>query len=187
MKTKLMLSTLLLTFIMFFGCNTIKDEVLGLDPNPPDTLGFVSVTAAGVTLKYKVDDTYLHCILSANTSGWVSVGFNPSNMMLDADLIIGYVSGSAGFIRDDWGITNTSHSSDLSLGGTDNITLLSASESSDITELEFKIPLNSGDQYDQVLELDQTYPIILAHGNSDGFDSYHSAVGYFNITISEAG
>jgi len=186
MKTKLFISITMLIFITFFGCNTIKDEILELDPNPPDTLGFVSVTAAGVTLKYKVENTELHCIISANTTGWVSVGFNPSNMMLDANLIIGYVSGSAGFIRDDWGISNTSHNSDVSLGGTDNITLVSASENSGITELEFKIPLNSGDQYDQVLELNQSYPIILARGDSDDFDSYHSAVGYANITISEA-
>jgi len=183
MKTKLLLSILLFTIIILFGCNTIKDEVLGLDPTPPDTLGFASVTAAGVTLEYKVDDTFLHCILSANTSGWISVGFNPSNMMLDANFLIGYVSDSAGYMRDDWGISNTSHSSDQGLGGTDNITLISASESSGVTELEFKIPLNSGDEYDQVLELEQSYPIILARGNSDDFDSYHAAVGFANITI----
>ncbi|MDP8268575.1 MAG: hypothetical protein P9L97_07610 [Candidatus Tenebribacter davisii] len=53
-------------------------------------------------------------------------------------------------------------------------------------QAEIMIPLNSGDQYDQVLELDQTYPIILARGDYDDFDSYHSAVGYANITISEA-
>ena len=119
MKTKFYISITMLIFITIFGCNTIKDEILGLDPNPPDTLGFVSVTAVGVTLKYKVDDTFLHCILSANTTGWVSVGFNPSNMMLDANFIVGYVSGSAGFMRDDWGISNTTHSSDVSLGVTE--------------------------------------------------------------------
>ncbi len=187
MKTTLYILITMLIFIIIFGCNTIKDEILGLDPTPPDTLGFVSVSAAGVTLKYKVDDTFLHCILSANTNGWVSVGFNPSSMMLDANFIVGYVSGSAGYMRDDWGISNTTHSSDLSLGGTDNIMLISASESSGVTELEFKIPLNSGDQYDQVLELDQSYPIILAHGDSDDFDSYHTAVGYANINVSEDG
>ncbi|MDA3812630.1 MAG: DOMON domain-containing protein [Candidatus Cloacimonetes bacterium] len=187
MKTRLFISLAMLALIFFFGCNTINDEILGLDPTPPDTLGFVSVTAAGVTFKYKVDSADLHCILSANTSGWISVGFNPSSMMLDADLIIGYVSNGTGFMRDDWGISNTTHSSDISLGGTDNITFISSSESSDVTELEFKIPLNSGDQYDQVLEIDQSYPIVLARGSSDDFDSYHSAAGYANITISEDG
>ena len=187
MKTKLYIIFALLFLIIIFGCNTVDDEILGLDPNPPDTLGFVSVTVAGVTLKYKVDNTDLHCILSANTSGWISVGFNPSSMMMDANFIIGYVSGGTGSMRDDWGVSNITHSSDISLGGLDNISLISSSESSGATELEFKIPLNSGDQYDQILEFDQTYPIILAQGNSDDFDSYHSTVGYANITISEDG
>jgi len=183
MRTGIILSFLIVVLLIFFGCNTITDEILTPDPTLPDTLGFSSVIAAGVTLEYKVDDIFLHCILSANTSGWISVGFNPSNMMLDANLIIGYVSDSTGYLRDDWGITNTSHSSDVSLGGINNVTLISASESNGVTELEFKIPLNSGDQYDQILEIDQTYPIILAHGNSDDFDSYHSAVGFAIITI----
>ena len=139
MKTKLYIIFALLFLIIFFGCNTVDDEILGLDPNPPDTLGFVSVTAAGVTLKYKVDNTDLHCILSANTSGWISVGFNPSSMMMDANFIIGYVSGGTGSMRDDWGVSNTTHSSDISLGGLDNTLQISSSESSGTTELEFMI------------------------------------------------
>jgi hypothetical protein len=187
MKTKFLVYPALLVIIIFSGCDTVKDEIVGPGTTPPDTLGFVSVTSAGVTLKYKVDNTDLHCILSANTSGWIAVGFDPASMMQDANFIIGYVSSGSGFIRDDWGVSNTAHSSDISLGGTDDISLITASESGGLTELEFKIPLNSGDQYDSILELDQTYSILLARGNEDDYDSYHAAAGFSEITISEDG
>jgi DOMON domain len=187
MKVKIFILSFLFILIIFSGCETVKDEILGPEPTPPDTLGFVSVTSAGVTLKFKVVETDLHCILSTETSGWISVGFNPSSMMKDANFIIGYVSGGTGFMRDDWGISSTTHSSDVGLGGTEDIELIDASESSGVSELEFKIPLDSGDQFDRVLEIDQTYPIILARGDTDDFDSYHSDVGYANITLSEGG
>ncbi|MCF7793298.1 MAG: hypothetical protein K9N09_05920 [Candidatus Cloacimonetes bacterium] len=187
MKLKIVIILFLVGLIIFFGCDSVSDEIIGPNGGEPDTLGFVTASAAGITLKYKVDASDLHCILSANTNGWVAVGFDPTSMMQNANLIIGYVSGGNGNIRDDWGVGNTTHSSDISLGGTSDVTLISSSEVVGNTELEFKIPLNSGDQYDVALQLEQTYSIILAQGNDDDFDSYHSAAGYSEITISETG
>jgi len=146
-------------------------------------LGFVSVTAAGITLEYKVDGSDIHCILNANTSGWIAVGFDPSSMMKDANLIIGYVAGGTGFIRDDWGVSNTGHTSDLNLGGIDNVVFISASEVGGSTELEFKIPLDSGDDFDRILEVGQTYSVILAKGDNDDFDSYHTTAGFAEIIL----
>ncbi len=180
---------LILPLIFFISaCNTVSEEVLGVgNIDPPDSVGFYSTTAAGVTLQYRVDNDKLHCILSANTTGWVAVGFNPTNMMLDADFIIGYVQGSNAFVRDDWGTGTTTHASDTSLGGVDNVTVIGGSESNGITEIEFSIPLDSGDQYDQVLELEQTYTIILARGNTDDYSGYHTAADYSTISLQDDG
>jgi len=177
MKFKLLISNIVFILIIFFGCETVKDEILGPEPIPG------SAVSAGVTLNYVIDENDLHCTLRANTVGWIAVGFNPSSMMNEANFIIGYVENDNGFIRDDWGISNTTHSSDLVLGGSEDIILINAYESEGITELEFKIPLDSGDQYDQALEINQTYPIILAHGDDDDFDSYHTAAGLTEITL----
>ncbi|MDP8322166.1 MAG: DOMON domain-containing protein [Candidatus Stygibacter australis] len=187
MKFKILIFSLLVVMVFYSGCNRLSDEIMGPDEVIIDSLGFSEVSAAGVTFKYKVEDTDLHCILSGNTSGWLSVGINPSSQMKNGNFIMGYVSDGTGYMRDDWGISNTTHVSDISLNGEDNITMIAASESGGISELEFTIPLNSGDQYDQVLEIDQTYPVILARGNNDDFDSMHSATGYANITISTTG
>jgi DOMON domain len=186
-RYKIFMIPVLLFMLFYMGCNSINDEIMGPDEVIIDSLGFTEVSAAGVTFKYKVVETELHCILSANTSGWLSVGINPSSQMNNADFIIGYVNNGTGFMRDDWGVSNTAHVSDTSLNGEDNITLITAIESGGITTLAFSIPLNSGDQYDQVLELEQSYPIILARGNNDDYDSMHSAIGYASITISDTG
>jgi hypothetical protein len=177
---------LITLFIVLIGCgNSVYDETLATDDDNTDPEGFYTATANGITLKYKVDGTELHCVLSANTSGWVSVGFNPSNMMKDANFIIGYVENETAFIRDDWGVDVTSHQSDISLGGSENVTLLQGNETEGVTEIEFTIPLNSGDPYDQILQQGNSYPITLARGDADDFDQYHSAVGVTNITLPE--
>lgn len=178
------LLTFLIPLMFIFGCNTISDEVMGPDTTPPDSLGYQSVSASGITLEFKIEGEYLHCKLSASTSGWVAVGFNPTQQMKDANFIIGYVDAGNGAIRDDFGVSNTVHESDLSLGGNNNVTLLSSSETGETTRLEFLIQLDSGDSYDRVLEIGESYPLVFAKGNNDDFTSYHSAVGIANLDLS---
>lgn len=188
MKSAGILILLSALLICLASCNTVNDEVFGPGGvDPPDSSGFYSVTASGITLRYKIEDSSLHCQLSAPTSGWVAVGFNPSSMMLNANLIIGYVQENSAHIRDDWGISNTQHSADISLGGTSDVTLLGGSEASGISELEFLIPLNSGDQYDQIMIAGESYPIILAMGSADDFTSFHSAAAFASINLNEEG
>jgi len=177
---------ILITIFLCFGCNTVSEEVIGAGSiDPPDTTGFYSTSAAGVTLKYKVDNTDLHCIISSSSTGWVAVGFNPGSMMQNANYIIGYAQGNNAFIRDEWGTGTTTHEPDIDLGGTDNVALISGSEIAGETRIEFKIPLDSGDQYDQHLAINETYPIILARGGSDDFTSYHTEADYSTITLTE--
>ncbi|MCF7857740.1 MAG: hypothetical protein K9N07_00240 [Candidatus Cloacimonetes bacterium] len=187
MKLKILYGVLLMILIVLFSCETVFDEIFAPNVNEPDSLGFQTVSTAGITLKYKVSGSDLHCILSSNSSGWIGIGLDPVNIMEGANFLIGYCSDGTGYFRDDWGISPTTHTSDLSLGGSNDVTLLSASESGGVTVLEFKFPLNSGDQYDKTLLLEQTYPIILARGSNDDFTSMHSAAGYAEITVSETG
>jgi len=144
-----------------------------------------SVTAAGVTLEYRVlaDAATLEAKLTGQTTGWVAVGFNPTSVMQNANFIIGYVSGTNAQIRDDWGTSNTSHASDTSLGGTSNVSLTTGTESGGSTMLHFTIPLNSGDQYDRPLAVNQSYQIILARGTADNYTGMHSDANYAQISL----
>ncbi len=165
---------MILFSIGFALANGVKD--------PP----YSTVTAAGVTLNYLVtaDMQNLDCQLIASTTGWIAVGFAPSTGMQSANFIIGYHSGGS-FIRDDWGTSPSSHASDTSLGGTDNIISVSSSEEAGVTQLNFIIPLNSGDNFDRALVIGQTYDVLLARGfgGADNYTSGHAARGSAQITI----
>lgn len=148
-----------------------------------------SVTAAGVTFEFRVtqDELHLEGIMSAQTTGWVSVGFNPVFMMNEANIIIGYVDDGVGFIRDDWGTGPTSHDSDVSLGGTDDVTLVEAHQIDGVTTIHFIIPLDSGDQFDQPLSIGETYPVCIARGpnGANNFTTTHAAAAMAEITLVE--
>jgi hypothetical protein len=112
----------------------------------------------------------------APTDGWVAVGFDPTNRMENANIIIGYVSNDTAYIRDDFGTGFTSHAADTSaaLGGNSNVTDISGTETGGVTEITFTIPLNSGDSRDRVLVVGQVYSVILAYGTDDSFDAPHT-------------
>lgn len=129
-----------------------------------------------------VDDNAIFTV-TAPTNGWVSIGFEPSKMMKDADIIIGYVKDGELIIADHYGDKKTSHKPDVDLGGIDNVIPLESSETSDSTSIMFSIPLNSGDKFDKVLEKGKEYTVILAYGKKDDFKSWHKYKGKVKITL----
>jgi PKD repeat protein len=164
--------------------------------NGADTLakpGYIKVAAAykeitsqGITLKWMVDGANLKVIVSAPTLGWVSAGFNPSqDNHKDANIIIGYVKSGTVYIQDNFGTAAFVHASDVSLGGTDNVTDATGTESSGVTEIGFTIPLDSGDPYDRALTPGQSYKVILAYGpnGADNFTSQHLGATIVTIQI----
>ena len=146
---------------------------------------YSEITAQNIVLKWRVDGANLNIIISAPTTGWISVGFDPTNRMKDSNIIIGYVKNGQAVLRDDYGHAPVGHKSDESSRGTDNISNAEGSEQNNVTELRFTIPLNSGDRYDRVLVPGRTYKVNLAHGKKgqDNFNAYHAARTQVEITL----
>lgn len=166
---------LLVAIVLLSACDTVWDETFVPPSELPDEEGFYTTAVGDFVLKYKVmESQQLLCRLSANSDGWVAIGFAPSAQMKDANFITGYHAGIYGYIRDDFGVDNTSHAADVSLGGSSDVTLLSSSNSEGRTTLEFELPLASGDEYDRTMTVGSTYPVIFASGSADDFDSYHN-------------
>ena len=103
--------------------------------------------------------------------------------MEGADFIIGYVENGQGYLRDDYGSWLTSHDSDEKLGGTDNAELLDFGEDSTGTWLRFRIPLQSGDEYDHKFIPGETITVIFATSNKDGFSGMHQTRGSEDLTF----
>jgi hypothetical protein len=123
--------------------------------------------------------------LTAPTTGWVGVGFDPDSIMLGANFILGYVASGTPTLRDDYGWQTFSHRDDTLLGGTNDISSPGGSESGGSTTITFTIPLDSGDQYDKPLDPGTSYTILLARGpnGADNFTTQHEFMTTASITI----
>lgn len=140
--------------------------------------GEMTYTVEGFSFTWQQDPASTDSLIisvTAPTTGWVAVGFEPSSFMNGANLIIGYVESNTPSIRDDYGTGQVTHDSDVNLGGTSDIRTISGSQSSGETTISFKMPYNSQDQYDKVLQEGQNYTFIFAYGadEADDFTSAH--------------
>ncbi|MDR2549299.1 MAG: DOMON domain-containing protein [Desulfobulbus sp.] len=133
-----------------------------------------SLTAGQMSFAWSVAGDNLAVKLSAPTTGWVAVGFNPTDTMKDANIVIGYVKDGKVEISDDVGTQPTMHGQDVSRGGTDNVTVIGGSETGNTTTLEFSIPLKSGDPNDGVIDPKADTKVMLAYGpDRDSFKLKH--------------
>ncbi|HKL58715.1 MAG TPA: DOMON domain-containing protein [Sphaerochaeta sp.] len=121
--------------------------------------------------------------MSAPTTGWISLGFNPTKRMKDADYILAYVKDGKVYISDEYGTGNTSHSSDVSLGGQESAKATSFKEEAKKTTITFSLPLNSGDRYDTVFVEGETCKVLGAYGTSKNFSARHKKRDSIEITL----
>jgi len=122
------------------------------------------------------DEVYLWIGLVSPGVGWVAIAFEPESYAhYGANIIIGYVKNGQLFIGDHYGAEMTRHELDETLGGTNDILESAGTESEGKTTIEFKIPLDSGDQFDKVLEPNKSYNVFVAyHATADDLMSEHT-------------
>lgn len=127
-----------------------------------------------MNFSWNVNGDKLEVKLSAPTTGWVAIGFNPTSKMKGADIVIGYVKDGKVKIKDEYGTAATQHKSDTKVGGSDNVTVIGGSEENGVTTIEFAIPLNSGDDKDTVIDPAADTVVIVAYGSErDSFKVKH--------------
>ena len=145
------------------------------------------VSVEGFVLTTSVDGDELIIEMTAPTTGWLAVGFEPSMAMKDADMIIGYVADGEVFLSDDWGDGPTSHKPDTDLGGSDDVTIISGSEENGLTTITFSRPLVTGDGYDRDITPGGNSKVLLAYGRegADDFEGYHAWAETLDIVIAE--
>ncbi len=139
-------------------------------------------------LHWRVESPNFFMAIRAKTKGWVSVGFSPTVMMKDADMIIGWVESNNevkifdAFSTGDMG----PHPPDENLGGNNDIIAFGGTESGEWTTLEFQRKLDTGDKYDKVFPSSGNIKIIVAYGSRDEFASMHRFRATDSITVEAA-
>jgi len=124
-----------------------------------------------MTICWRSDHEYLYMALAGSTAGWMAVGFEPSEWMKDADIIIGSVEDGKAMVRDEYSTGNYGpHVEDTMLGGRDDILESGGSSDGTYTVIEFQRRLNTGDRFDKALAPGGRVSIIwaMADGNDPG-------------------
>ena len=127
-----------------------------------------------ISFAWKVDGDKLAVKLTAETEGWVGIGFNPSTEMKDANFILAYVKDGETKITDEFGDSETSHVPDDKLGGTVDVALVGGTEAAGVTTVEFTIPLKSVDKNDREINANGDNVVLLAYGGRDSFKTRHT-------------
>lgn len=124
--------------------------------------------------------------LSAPTSGWIGVGFNPESPenMKGANFLIGYVKGGEAQVFDHYGTEIKKHKEDTKIEGVANLSNVSGSEQDGQTVLEFNVPLDSGDAKDRPVLAQGDTVVLLAYGRSDSVVLKHRFRAILKVNLS---
>lgn len=111
--------------------------------------------------------------LQAPTAGWVGVGFNHKNAIVHSDLLLLHIVDGVATAQDMYVKGFGDPRQDSTLGGADDIEILSAEERSDMTYIRFRRPYQTKDEYDYPLREGEDFWLILAYSTHDDF-AHHS-------------
>lgn len=133
---------------------------------------------------WTIEGDQIHVQLSAKTTGWVAIGFDPESAMKGADIIIGAVKDDKAKIEDHYGNKKRGHASDKKLGGTNDVLDPSGFEKDGVTTIAFTLPLKTEDKYDKEIRTQGMYRIMLAYGaGRDSFKTRHPYRTVYDINF----
>ncbi|MEM1134857.1 MAG: DOMON domain-containing protein [Bacteroidota bacterium] len=133
------------------------------------------VTVNGMNFSYQLKKDYIEIELAAPTSGWVGVGFNAKNDIVNSDLFLFHIVNNKVEGRDMFVESFANPKDDTALGGTMDIKNLRGTEKDGKTKVIFELPFPSIDQYDFKHKMSKEFWLILAYSTHDDFD-HHSAM-----------
>ncbi len=143
------------------------------------------VQVGKMSFAWTVSGDRLEVKLTAATTGWVGIGFNPTDGMQGGNFILGYVKDGKVTLSDDFGDSSMSHKADDKLGGSENATVVGGSEENGNTTIELSIPLNSGDAKDGKIDVNADNLVALAYGpDRDSFKVKHKVRKELKINLS---
>jgi hypothetical protein len=126
-------------------------------------------------ISWKNDANLLYVALNGSTKGWISLGFEPTVWMKDADIIMGSVENGKAIVFDENCTGNYGpHLNDTELEGTYDILEFGGEEHGNRTVIEFKRKMNTGDRFDKAFIPGQNVSIIWAMADKTSEEVKHN-------------
>lgn len=139
-------------------------------------------------LLWSIEGDTLFMAIEAKAAGWVAIGFDPSTVMANCDMVFGIIDslGKAQAI-DAWskGMFGP-HPADTDQGGKSNITAAAGTRSGGSVIFEFSRKLSTGDRFDKVIPKSGNFKVIWAYSGSSQFTAKHSKAGTGTIQMRAA-
>lgn len=180
-RSYVILAVLLILTVAVVGCeagdNGNNEESAEESASPESLLQedlvyenhFQSEIDLDVYWEFSEGEEYLNMMVIGPSTGWLSIGFEPSTRMQDAQIIIGGFTEEEFTLEEHFGTAPTSHEQ-IEENYIEEFTGESREES---TVMEFVIPLGEDSRYE--LTAGEEYEVILAyHDDSDNFMEKHS-------------
>jgi outer membrane protein assembly factor BamB len=149
----------------------------------------LSLSGGNYIVHWKNDGKNLYLALEGRTEGFVAIGFEPTQAMKDADMVMGWVSRGEATVLDLYstGIYGP-HPPDEELGGTNDILESGGAEFDGWTVIEFERKMDTADGFDKALRPGQTVDIIWSMSSSDSLTIRHNlGRGTARLSLEEAG
>lgn len=130
---------------------------------------FISDIDMELFWEFSLEEEELYMVLKSPGSGWLAIGFEPTNRMADAQMIIAGFENEGFILEEHYGTGPTTHEK---IDET-YIENSSGERTAESSRIEFVIPLGVESRYD--LQQGEEYTIILSyHNSSDNFLQRHS-------------
>lgn len=185
MKRTVILITALLLAITCLNCSKEEKTEAAAEPQMAMAAdGGFALEVGGIKVHWTLAGENLNVKLAAPTTGWIGIGFNPSDEMKDANFIIGYVKDGEVTVTDHHGSAKRQHKEDTALGGTDNVSEATGSEANGVTEIGFSLPLQTGDSLDGSIQPTSDAIVLLAYGKTDRLVQQHVLRARLKLNLS---
>ncbi|MFP4461279.1 MAG: DOMON domain-containing protein [Thermotogota bacterium] len=154
---------LLLTILIAFVSITLFAATPTIDGTLDGETESYKHPSGNYELYWKVlNEAEIYIAINAKTTGWVSVGFDPSFMMKDADIKIANIVDGEVTLQDHYGTSATGHKEDKE----NEIEAFAGKEENDWTFIEFIMPLDTGKSDDKAIVPGEKMKVIIAYSSS---------------------
>lgn len=139
----------------------------------------VSLDKGNFKILWKIEGETVFMAIEAKSPGWVAVGFEPTNVMANSDMIFGLVGeGKDVQAIDAWSTGMFGpHPPDADQGGKNSILSFSGLRKDGNVVFEFSRLLSTGDKFDKIIPKTGNFKVIWAYGPNLQFNASHKRAG----------
>lgn len=172
--------SLLLTMIggLFFAC---QEPITVMKQDTPTAVKTVSVDGFQATWHFEGEQLAIE--IFAPTDGWVAVGFNQRDDIVNTNLIMGAVVEGTVVVEDQYVVAAGQHPQVTEIGGQSAISAVLGTEQAGQTTISFNVPQQASDSFHYDLLPGTEIYLICAYSREDDFEHHSMMRKHVRVTL----